>query len=248
MVVAALAVVVPVPTGTPRYVGAAAVLAVLTVTALVLRSAPATRALVYLGVAFGVFAAGDLASLPPALTTVVVGVVPVVALLGCNRASRLRPAAPWLRRGRPTAVAVVLGAAALVGGGLAMLVWTTLARPEPPAYLNSLPDAPGWLAVAGVVGFALVNPLWEEALFRGVVLEELAATWGVRVAVVVQAVAFGAAHWAGFPSGWLGMGMAACWGLALGVIRVSTGGILASYLVHVGVNATMGTVAVLLLG
>ena len=64
---------------------------------------------------------------------------------------------------------------------------------------------------------------------------------------MTHAVLFGAAHWAGFPSGWVGMGMAAGWGLALGVIRIRSRGILIPYLVHVSANAVIGVLTVLLL-
>ena len=38
-------------------------------------------------------------------------------------------------------------------------------------------------------------------MFRGVILEDHTAIRGAGPAVVVQAVLFGSAHWAGFPSG-----------------------------------------------
>ena len=93
----------------------------------------------------------------------------------------------------------------------------------------------------------MVNSIWEEALYRGVVLEELTATWGPTAAVVTQSIVFGAAHWAGFPSGWFGVCAATAWGLALGVIRLRSGGILIPYLVHVCVDAVIGVLALLLL-
>ena len=130
---------------------------------------------------------------------------------------------------------------------VALTVWAVTVRPEPAPYLQALQGLPMCVGVAGVAGFALVNPLWEEALFRGVLLGELIETWGVRAAVAVQALVFGAAHWAGFPSGWLGMAMAATWGLALGIIRVRSEGILLPYLVHVCANAAIGILALALL-
>ena len=70
-------------------------------------------------------------------------------------------------------------------------------------------------------------------MFRRAVLEDLSAIWGAGPAVVVQAVLCGAAHWAGFPSGGVGMLMAAAWGLVLGILRLRTRGIIVPYLVHV---------------
>ena len=47
--------------------------------------------------------------------------------------------------------------------------------------------------VSGLLGFAIQGPA-EEILFRGYILENLQAQWGVRWAVVVSAVAFGLFH------------------------------------------------------
>ncbi|MFB7552888.1 type II CAAX prenyl endopeptidase Rce1 family protein [Streptomyces sp. NPDC056154] len=78
-------------------------------------------------------------------------------------------------------------------------------------------------------------------------LAELASAWGVRAAVVLQAVLFGSAHFAGFSSGPVGVIIAAAWGFVLGVMRVRSGGILITYSVHVTANAVIGMLAVLIL-
>jgi membrane protease YdiL (CAAX protease family) len=135
----------------------------------------------------------------------------------------------------------------VVAAGAALALWTVVVAPAAPPYLAQLQRYPMGLAILGVIGFALVNPIWEEAMFRGVILEDLTVIWGAGPAVVVQAVLFGAAHWAGFPSGWVGMLMAAGWGLVLGILRLRSGGILVPYLVHVTANAVIGSLAVVLL-
>jgi uncharacterized protein len=61
---------------------------------------------------------------------------------------------------------------------------------------------------------------------------ELARLWRVGPAVIVQALAFGVAHWQGFPSGWLGVLMSTGYGLMLGVIRCRAVGILAVVVVQ----------------
>jgi membrane protease YdiL (CAAX protease family) len=142
---------------------------------------------------------------------------------------------------------LILAVGTVVAAGAALAVWTVVAAPTAPPYLAQLQQYPAWLAVIGVLGFAVVNPIWEEIMFRGVVLEDLTAIWGPGPAVVVQALLFGAAHWAGFPSGWVGMLMAAAWGLVLGILRLRTRGILVPYLVHVTANAVIGSLAVTLL-
>lgn len=134
-----------------------------------------------------------------------------------------------------------------MGAAIALAAWALAVHPEPSAYLRSLQELPTWQALLGVGAFALVNPVWEEALFRGVLLSELATIWRPRVALVLQALLFGAAHWTGFPSGPTGTFMAASWGFILGIMRLRTGGIIIPYLVHVTANATIGALAITLL-
>lgn len=223
-------------------------LAALTVAATRVTGPSPLRAVVYLDVAFLLFALGTHLRWPPAVTTVLVCLLPLAAIVASSRGSRLRPGTPWLRAGqRPDSSVLILAVGTVVAAGAALTLWTVLVEPAAPPYLAQLQRYPLWLAILGVLGFAVVNPVWEEAMFRGVVLEDLTAIWGPGAAVVVQALLFGAAHWAGFPSGWVGMLMAAVWGLLLGIIRLRTHGIVVPYLVHVTANAVIGSLAVLLL-
>ncbi|GAB3981578.1 lysostaphin resistance A-like protein [Plantactinospora veratri] len=205
------------------------------------------RTAAFVGPLVGCFAVGILAGWPPALTTVLVCVLPLACLLLAGRWTGPGPAAPWLARGRLTREAPWLGLATVLIGAVALVAWALAVRPEPADYLRDLRQLPLWLAILGIVGFALVNPVWEEMLFRGVLQTELASVWGARVAVDLQALLFGVAHFAGFPSGIIGMIMAAGWGYVLGILRLRSGGILLPYLVHVTANAVIGTLAVLIL-
>jgi membrane protease YdiL (CAAX protease family) len=65
-------------------------------------------------------------------------------------------------------------------------LWTLVVTPAAPPYLAQLQRLPVWLAILGVIGFALVNPIWEEAMLRGVVLQDLSEIWGPRIAVVLR--------------------------------------------------------------
>jgi hypothetical protein len=221
--------------------------AVLIVGACVLRSPAAIRAAVFIGPLVGCFAVGIVGGWPPAVTTILVCVLPLACLLLAGRHATLGPAAPWLARGSMTPEAPWLGLGTVVLSATALTVWALTVRPEPAEYLRELRSLPLWLAILGIVAFAAINPVWEELLFRGVLLTELAWVWGPRVAVVLQAGLFGVAHFAGFPSGVIGILMAGIWGFALGIMRLRSGGILIPYLVHVTANATIGTLAVLIL-
>ena len=48
----------------------------------------------------------------------------------------------------------------------------------------------------------------------------------------MQAVAFGALHLLGIPGGWIGVAMAAAYGVMLGWLRRRSQGMLAPYLAH----------------
>ncbi|MET1004768.1 MAG: CPBP family intramembrane glutamic endopeptidase [Propionibacteriaceae bacterium] len=227
---------------------AAGLLVALTVAALAVSGPAPLRTMMYLDLAFLLFALSTHLRWPPAVTTVLVCLVPLAALVVANRSTRTRPGAPWLRPGqRPDLTVLILAASTVVAAGGALALWTVVVSPAAPPYLAQLQQYPVALAILGVIGFALVNPVWEEALFRGVILEDLTVLWGAGPAVVAQAVLFGAAHWAGFPSGWVGTLMAATWGLVLGILRLRSRGILVPYLVHVTANAVIGSLAVILL-
>ncbi|GII54934.1 hypothetical protein Pth03_33230 [Planotetraspora thailandica] len=226
-------------------VGVVAVL--LIVGACILRSAAAVRAAAFIGPLFCCFAVGILGEWPPAVTTILVCVLPLGCLLLAGRHAALRPAAPWFVRGSLTPEAPWLGLATVVLSAAALTAWALIVRPEPAEYLRELQRLPLGLAILGIAAFALVNPVWEELLFRGVLLAELASVWGTKAAVVLQAVLFGAAHFAGFPSGAIGMIMAGFWGFVLGVMRLRSGGILISYVVHVTANVVIGAASILIL-
>jgi hypothetical protein len=52
--------------------------------------------MIYIDVAFLLFALATHVRWPPAVTAVLVCLLPLAALLAGNRGSRLRPSAPWL--------------------------------------------------------------------------------------------------------------------------------------------------------
>jgi membrane protease YdiL (CAAX protease family) len=85
----------------------------------------------------------------------------------------------------------------------------------------------GFITVA--LGFAVAAPIGEELYFRGLLLGRLLGH-GPAIAVVVQAVVFGAAHFtpAAFP-------VLTLYGVVFGVLRVRTSSVLPGALAH-GLN------------
>jgi hypothetical protein len=90
-----------------------------------------------------------------------------------------------------------------------------------------------------VVGVALIAPLTEELLFRGVLLRSLLRRMAPMLAVFVSAVVFGLVHAIGDPS--VGTLIALPAIVALGVVSgyqaVRTGDLARSVMLHVGFNA-----------
>ena len=173
-----------------------------------------------------------------------------VLWLAGRRWPQLRPAPGWFPAGRPGAGAWVLAAVTVIGAAVALTAWL-LSEPElgdsTLQLVDLARDAPTALIVAFVVVFLAVNPLVEEVAYRNVAYEAARAGAPVAAAVVLQAVAFGTLHVAGFPAGATGVGLSFVYGLMLGIIRMMTGGLRVAVIAHVATNATIVALVVLLL-
>jgi membrane protease YdiL (CAAX protease family) len=163
------------------------------------------------------------------------GVAILLYLAAVWRLSRAQGDVAWLAWGRMDRGILVSCVAVAVGAGLALMVWYTTARPDIGDLVERfVPPVRGPLLVIGGLLFAFLNAAVEEIAYRGAVLDAL-REGGVSVvgAIGVQAVAFGTLHLEGFPRGWIGVGLAALYGLLLGIIRVRAGGMLAPWITHV---------------
>lgn len=88
--------------------------------------------------------------------------------------------------------------------------------------------------VAVLIAVALGNATLEEVIWRGALLRLLRNSgWSVVIAVLVQAVSFGCAHWQnGIPSGPIGALLSALFGLAAGALAVQSRSLLLPILMH----------------
>lgn len=87
-------------------------------------------------------------------------------------------------------------------------------------------------ALAGFIGIAVLTPLWEELLFRGVLLSSMRQRWGPGIAVVASSVIFAIVH--GIPillPYMLGLG------LVLGGLRIFHGNLWAPLAMHITINS-----------
>jgi membrane protease YdiL (CAAX protease family) len=101
--------------------------------------------------------------------------------------------------------------------------------------------ATGWVAVLLWISTAIVTPVYEELLFRGLLYRGLAASrLGVVGAVGVTAVLFAVVH--GHRLEWFDMLYLTAMGLGYGVLRARSDSVLPSILVHGLINGLPKTV------
>ena len=88
------------------------------------------------------------------------------------------------------------------------------------------------------------GPLMEELFFRGFLYPVLARRVGVAAAVLLTALPFGLIHYLQYKS-WAAVLVITLVGVVLTVVRAVTKSVAASFLVHVGYNATLMMLAAL---
>jgi len=153
-----------------------------------------------------------------------------------------RPA--WFARGRIDRGTVALVVASMLVSSLALVSWFVIARPDYTHLVGTLfPRLPVPLLFCGVVVFAMLNAAIEEIVYRGLVQGALESAIGPSpLPVILQAVVFGIIHVGGFPRGLVGMGLAALYGLMMGMIRRRAGGLLAPWIAHVATDIAIGAI------
>ncbi len=92
--------------------------------------------------------------------------------------------------------------------------------------------------LAGAV-FSVLNAFLEEAIYRGVLHDAVATAAGPGMAVLLTALAFGLAHYYGFPSGVIGVAMASVYGLTMSGLRLLSGGLWLPVLAHACADGTI---------
>ena len=125
---------------------------------------------------------------------------------------------------------------------VALLGWVRLLEPDLTHITRAIPELSSVALTLAGAGFALVNAALEEWVWRGLLQRDLSEQFGMRTALLLQALSFGSVHAHGFPSGPIGMALAAVWGLMLGALRVRAGGLLAPVLAHIVADATIALI------
>ncbi len=134
----------------------------------------------------------------------------------------------------PDRITLWLIVVTVIVSAIALVAWHQLLHPDLSDLQAMIPAMPGLLLPLAGIGFAIVNAVIEELIWRGILWDMLVKAIGkVPVVIILQAVSFGVFHIHGFPRGAIGVAMATVYGLALGVIRHRTGGLGAAIATHI---------------
>jgi uncharacterized protein len=139
----------------------------------------------------------------------------------------------WRRGGidRGTVALMTLTAS---GAAVALVAWRYTVDVDITKYRSVVPSGvPAWAILAGILPYALFNAAFEEFVWRGGIWQASEAAFGTHGALALSTLSFGLAHYRGFPSGILGMILAAIYGLMMGIVRLRTKGLLGPWLAHV---------------
>ena len=166
--------------------------------------------------------------------------IPLAVYAGITASMKnLRGSATWLRRGRLDGKTLALVLLVVAITSLALVAWFRLFKPDVENFRALIPRDSGHLILGGLI-FSVGNALLEEIIWRGILLEALAAlTPFAALAIGLQAVSFGLQHAEGFPSGAVGVVLATFYGAMLGGLRTYAKGMAAPILAHVFADLTI---------
>lgn len=121
----------------------------------------------------------------------------------------------------------------------ALVAWAELIQPDLQNFRAMVPQGNLAVLISAALGFALLNAMMEELIWRGGIQSWLVEHTTITVAILLQGISFGALHWAGFPSGWSGVVLATIYGVMLGWLRHAAGGLAAPIAAHVLADLTI---------
>jgi len=164
------------------------------------------------------------------------------------RVGRFRGELSWLRVGTFSREVVALTLATVLLAAVALVMWFQTVRPDISDIIEMFVpkwDLP-WLILGGLL-FSMVNAAVEEGAYRGVIMQALDRSIGINaISILGQAAAFGILHIHGFPRGWVGVALASVFGLAMGLIRRRSNGMLTPWIAHVCADIVIVAIVVLL--
>lgn len=131
--------------------------------------------------------------------------------------------------------------ALLLRGFIVLLAASIVAEP----LIELIPGSPDYENMLGRGGWALLStvicaPIFEEFIFRGIILESVRRRRGVIAAWLLSSLCFGLAH--GLPSQMVGAGVI---GLVLGYVYIRSGSLFSGILLH-GLNNALAMLLLIL--
>jgi uncharacterized protein len=168
--------------------------------------------------------------LPLLLYALLVGLIPP-----------LRRSVVWLKVGRLDPPVLLATAGIVLLTSAVLVLFNMVAQPDLANLREQLPA--GNVLLVGAL-FVVLNASMEEAIFRGILLDALESQVPAWLALLAQAVVFGAAHYRGFPEGMVGVVLAAIYGLILGALRTWVKGLGAPVIAHICADATIYAIVV----
>lgn len=156
----------------------------------------------------------------------------------------LRTTIYYMHIGRFSRDIILLALCIAVVSGVALSTWYLALRPDLTVHIAHFPTMPAWMFPLAGLGFSLGNAALEEIVYRGVILQALESAAGPGLlSLLAQAWLFGALHYReGFPNGPWGLIMTAVYGILLGIVRRSSQGMLAPWMVHVFADGVIFTI------
>jgi hypothetical protein len=146
----------------------------------------------------------------------------------------------WLKLGQIDKITWLYGFIIIVVSSITLYLWVKLANPNFNDLLSIMPKGNLTFLILAGLGFALLNAIVEESIYRGILWDALGTIFKNAVIVaILQAAVFGVAHINGFPRGATGVVLAFVYGCALGYIRYRTKGLLAPIIIHIGADLTV---------
>jgi len=146
----------------------------------------------------------------------------------------LRRSMDWFRFGQPSRNMLIFAVVVVLLSALGLIGWVHFANPSMAEHVSKLPRLSPQKFAVYMGGFAMINALQEEIMWRGVVMGAIDSAIGAGIiSIIIQAAIFGMAHFnGGFPGGWAGVGLAGSFGLGMGILRRYTRGLLLPWVVH----------------
>lgn len=127
--------------------------------------------------------------------------------------------------------AILISFIVIILSVIGLSVWFILQKDNP--YAEMIPNAPMILLILMGVGFAIINSIYEEGIFRSIFLSYFSKEINFTFALILQAIWFSFLHYqAGFPSGEIGIILTFIFGIIMGYLVHRTNGILIPVIIH----------------